>query len=94
MRVYSKQADSDEEDEVQSSLDVNSIARMSLKRRASDSYRAQLNVNGNHVKGRKGSLSPFVEVIVSQKVTLALYVCPLCSMSSRLAKKASWNLES
>lgn len=65
-------ADSDDEaDEVQSSLDVNSIARMSLKRRASDSYRAQLNVNGNHIKGRKGSLSPFVEVIVSKKVGLA-----------------------
>ena len=46
----------------QSSLDVNSVARQALKRRASDGYRTHLGVNDSHVKGRKGSLSPFEEV--------------------------------
>lgn len=49
-----------ENEKALSSLDVKTVARKDLKRRASDSYRTQL--LARVTKGRKGSLSPFTEV--------------------------------
>lgn len=72
-------AESDDEDDdvAQSSLDVNAIARQALKRRASDSYQTHLGVNKSHIKGRKGSLSPFEEV--SKRVSVLMHRCGFCS---------------